>query len=162
MSQTNVFPANVSSSQVIALIEATIGEGGRADIAKLANNFGFDIKSMLPILSAAEILDLIKIDGGDVAVTDLGFKLVKNKTDGLRLLKVNISKIEPFKTAIELSKNSNFITSKDVSEALANKGVSFSEDQMENEKMIDEILIHWAIYTKVLKYNGKTALFSHQ
>lgn len=151
----------MSSSQVIALIEAAIGEGGRADLAKLANNFGFDIKSMLPILSAAELLDLIKIDGGDISVTDLGFKLVKNKTDGLRLLKVNISKIEPFKTAIELSKDSNFITSKDVSEALANKGISFSEDQMENEKIIDEILIHWAIYTKVLKYNGKTALFSH-
>jgi len=158
--QDAVFPPNVSSSQVMALLKSVKDEGGKVDAAKLADDFGFDLKSMLPILNVAEMLGLITVDGGDITLTSLGSRIIKEGTSGFKLLKDNISRFEPFKTALELSKKSSYVTSREISEALKEKGIVFSEDEEENENMVEAVLVHWAIYANMLKYNGKTAVFS--
>jgi len=145
---------------VIALVESVVADGGRVDAAKLADDFGYDVKSMLPILRAAEMLGLVRVDEGDVSVTPLGTEIAKKKGKALTLLKENISKMEPFKTALELIGRNGFATSRQISEALAKRGMSFSDDGEENERIIEEILVRWGIYTDVVKYDGKTALFS--
>ncbi len=160
MPQDVVFPPSVSSSQVMALIKSVKEEGGKVDAAKLADDFGFDLKSMLPILDVAEMLGLVTVNGGDVSLTDLGSRIIKEGTSGFKLLKENISRIEPFKTALELTKKSGFVTSRQISEALKQKGIIFSDDDEENESIVEAVLVHWAIYANMLKYDGKTAVFS--
>ena len=65
-------PANVRAGQVLGLVESTGGLDGPIDLSRLADEFGADLVTLLPIVDAGEMLGLIKVDMGDVVLTDFG------------------------------------------------------------------------------------------
>src|SRR5208282_4747331 len=98
----SVMPANVRAGQIIGLVEVTGGLGSQIDVSRLAYEFGDDISTLLPVLDAGEMLGLIKIERGNVNQTDFGLKFQRTSKHKIRLLKDQLSKIEPFKTAVEM------------------------------------------------------------
>ncbi|MGI0091161.1 MAG: AAA-associated domain-containing protein [Nitrososphaerales archaeon] len=155
-----IMPANVRAGQVIGLVEITGGLGSKIDVAKLADEFGADLQTLLPILDTGEMLGLVRIEKGDVSLTEFGLKFQKTSKHKVRLLRDQLSKIEPFKTALELvgSKNGEASTS-DICKSLAQRDIRWHHYPELNDALVQALLIHWAIYAGLLTYNGKTGKF---
>lgn len=154
-----MMPANVRGGQVISLVEITGGIGGRVDVPKLADEFGADIAVLLPILDAAEMLGLVKNEKGDVYLTELGLKFQKTAKNKLTMLKDRVSMIEPFRTAMGLAAKEKSFTAADVAEELMEMGLKWHYRPEINENLVSTLLIHWAIYAGLLKYDGKSGKF---
>jgi NitT/TauT family transport system ATP-binding protein len=152
-------PGNVRGGQVISLVEIVGGIGGKVDAPKLADELGADIAVLLPILDAAEMLGLVRTEKGDVHLTELGLKFQKTSKNKLRVLKDRIATIEPFRTAMELAARGKPITAAQVGDSLAEMGLKWHYQPEMNESLIRALLIHWAIYAGLLKYDGKSGKF---
>lgn len=145
---------------MISLVEVTGSIGGRVDIPKLADELGADVAVLLPILDAAEMLGLVRVEKGDVHLTELGLKFQKTSKEKLKILKDRIAAIEPFRTALELASKGKPITAAQVAESLYEIGLKWHYQPDINESLIQALLIHWAIYAGLLKYDGKSGKFT--
>ena len=155
-----VMPAHVRAGQILGLVEITGGLGSSIDLAKLADEFGADLVTLLPIVDAGEMLGLIKVDKGEVKLTDFGSKFQKASKQKVKLLKDQLSKIEPFKTALRLaSESKKGVTTQEVSEDLLRRDTRWHHTHQVNESLVQTMLIHWAIYAGLMTYNGKTGKF---
>lgn len=154
-----LMPANVRGGQVISLVEVTGSIGGKVDAPKLADELGADIAVMLPILDAAEMLGLVMSEKGDVHLTELGLKFQKTTKQKLRILKDRIAMIEPFRTALELASRGKPVTASQIADTLSEMGLKWHYKPEINESLIRALLIHWAIYAGLLKYDGKSGKF---
>jgi NitT/TauT family transport system ATP-binding protein len=155
-----MMPANVRAGQVVGLVEITGGLGSVIDVSRLADEFGADIATLLPILDAAEMLGLVKSEKGDVSLSELGLKFQKTSKHKIRMLRDKIAQIEPFRTAIEhATKNKRGVSADEITNALAEKGLRWHHNSEMNEGLVQALLIHWAIYAELLSYNGKTGKF---
>ena len=152
-------PANVRAGQVIGLVEITGGLGSLIDVSRLADEFGADIATLLPIVDTAEMLGLIRVDKGDVSLTDFGLKFQKVSKHKVTLLKDQLAKIEPFKTSLELASNRKNISAHEVADSLLARDIRWHHTSELNETLIQRLLIHWAIYAGLLSYNGKSGKF---
>jgi len=153
-------PADVRAGQVIALVEMTGGLGSPIDVADLAEEFGFNIATLLPIIDTGEMLGLVKVVKGKISLTDLGLRFQKLSKHKIEMLKDQLCQIEPFKTTLDLSsKKKGGVSAQDVAEALQERDIRWHHTQEQNESLIQELLIHWAIYAGILTYNGKTGKF---
>lgn len=154
-----VMPGQVRTGQVMGLVEATGGLGSPIELARLADELGADIATLLPILDAGEILGLIKVEKGVVALTDFGSKFQKATKNKVRLVRDQLSKIEPFQTALEIGGREHLFTSVEVAEALSKRGIRWHHEPEVNEAVVHGLLVRWAIYAALLQYNGKTEKF---
>jgi NitT/TauT family transport system ATP-binding protein len=154
-----LMPANVRPGQVIGLVEVTGGLGSRVDVSTLADELGDDIAVLLPILDAAELLGLVRSAGGEVVLTDFGAefqKVVKNK---VLMLKGNLARLEPFRTALELASRKGEVTAREVAEELAIEGIRLHHKDDLNESLVQALLLHWGIRTGLLRYDGRSGEF---
>jgi len=154
-----LMPGNVRGGQVISLVEIAGGIGGKVDVPKLADELGADIAVLLPILDAAEMLGLVRMEKGDVHLTEMGHRFQKTTKNKLRTLKDRIATIEPFRTATELAARGRPITASQVADTLAEMGLKWHYQPEVNESLIRALLIHWAIYAGLLQYDGKSGKF---
>ena len=154
-----MMPGNVRGGQVISLVEITGSIGGKVDAPKLADEMGADIAVLLPVLDAAEMLGLVRTEKGDVHLTEIGLKFQKTSKNKLRLLKDRLATIEPFRTALELGSKGKSVTAVQVAESLNEIGLRWHYKPEMNEALIQALLIHWAIYAGLLKYDGKSGKF---
>ena len=154
-----MMPADVRAGQVIGLVEITGGLGTPIDVAKLSDEFGANLETLLPILDAGEMLGLVKVDKGDVSLTEFGMKFQKASKQKVRLVKDHLSKIEPFKTALELASKKESVLASEICDALAERDIRWHHAPELNESLVQALLIHWAIYAGLLSYNGKTGKF---
>ena len=159
LSSIMIMPAEVRAGQVIGLVEITGGLGSVIDASRLADEFGADLTTLLPILDGAEMLGLVKTSKGDVSLTEFGAKFQKMTKHKVKMLKEALAKIEPFKTALELLATKKSVSAHDIAEALKTKVIRWHYRDEINEMNIQTILIHWAIYAELLAYNGKTGKF---
>ena len=154
-----MMPGPVRGGQVISLVEITGGIGGKVDAPKLADELGADIAVLLPILDAAEMLGLVRSEKGDVHLTDFGLKFQKTTKNKLKMLKDRIATIEPFRTALDLASRGKPVTASQVADTLGEMGLRWHYKPEINESLIRALLIHWAIYAGLLKYDGKSGKF---
>jgi NitT/TauT family transport system ATP-binding protein len=160
-SVVEVMPGNVRAGQVISLVEVTGALGSKIDASRLADELGADIQVLLPILDTAELLGLVRSEKGDVTLTEVGRKFQKASRNKVRLLTEHISRIEPFKTALELAARDGPVSAEEVADVLSErKGISWHHEQELNGALVKEMLIHWAIYAGLLTYDkdGKFGL----
>lgn len=154
-----MMPGNVRGGQIISLVEITGSIGGKVDAPKLADEMGADIAVLLPVLDAAEMLGLVRIEKGDIHLTELGHKFQKTSKNKLRMLKDRIATIEPFRTALELGSRGKPINASQIAESLQEMGLRWHYQPEMNESLIRALLIHWSIYAGLLSYDGKTGKF---
>ncbi|MDG6926423.1 MAG: AAA-associated domain-containing protein [Nitrososphaerota archaeon] len=148
-----LMPGNVRAGQVISLVEVTGGLGSTINAARLADELGADIAVLIPILDTAELLGLVKAEKGEVTLTEFGQKFQKTTKEKVRLLTSQLSKIEPFKTALDLVSRKGSVSTEEVAAALQSKGIEWYHEPDLNVDLLRTILIHWAIYAGLLSYN---------
>ena len=154
-----LMPGAVRAGQVISLVEVAGSIGGKVDAPKLADELGADLGVLIPIMDAAEMLGLIRSEKGDVYLTELGHKFQKTTINKVKILKERLSGIEPFRTALEIASKKKYFTASDVGDTLVDMGIRWHYVAEVNETLIKTLLIHWAIYAGLLKYDGKSEKF---
>ena len=153
-----VMPGNVRPGQVISLVEITGGMGPKLDVPRVADEMGADIDVLFPVIDAAQMLGLVKLEKGDLFLTEDGHAFQKTLKDKVRTLKDRLAQIEPFRTAMEIASKKHKVSAHEVADALAQKGVKWHYQPEKNESVIRELLIHWSIYAGLLSY-GKAGDF---
>lgn len=154
-----MMPANVRAGQVISLVEVTGGLGSKIDTSRLADELGADIAVLLPILEAAELLGLVETSKGQVILTEFGHKFQKTLKNKVRLLKEKLAEIEPFRTALIIATHRRDVETDDIVEELETEGVRWHHQRDINYSLVQALLIHWALYSGLLTYDGKTGKF---
>jgi NitT/TauT family transport system ATP-binding protein len=152
-------PPNVRPGQVIGLVEVTGGLGARVDASTLADELGADIAVLLPILDAAELLGLVQSAGGEVVLTDLGKEFQKEVKDKVVMLKTRLTKLEPFRTALELVSKEGEVSAHDVADELTIEGIRFHHLPEINETLVQGLLLHWGIRAGLMSYDGRSGKF---
>jgi NitT/TauT family transport system ATP-binding protein len=151
-------PGNVRPGQVISLVDITGGMGPRMDVPRVADEMGADIDVLFPIIDAAQMLGLVKLEKGDLFLTEDGHAFQKTLKQKVKTLKDRLAVIEPFRTALELVSKQRSVSAHDVADALQQKGVRWHYLPEVNESVIRDLLIHWTIYAGLLSY-GKAGEF---
>jgi NitT/TauT family transport system ATP-binding protein len=73
---------------MIGLLEVLEDFKGRVDVAKVADDLILELDDLLPVVDAAELLSFIKVDSGDLILTETGREfLLKGPKARKKLLK---------------------------------------------------------------------------
>ncbi len=150
------FPAEAQLGQVRAFLKVIHAQGGRAQVAKVARELHMDLVTLLPVMDAAEILQLATVEKGDVKLLKGAEQLLATGNPDFSQVRPVLRGIEPFKTALVLGK----FTAEQIADQLARQGVRWHHEDPVNSSVLREILIHWGIPTKILDYDGYTATFT--
>jgi len=154
-----VMPAHVRTGQIMGLVDVTAELGTLTDLARLADELGADIDTLLPILDTAEMLGLVEVKKGIVSLTLLGSRFHKAYRNKMHLISQRIAQLEPFKTALDLASRTPVISSVEITTNLAKRGIIWHHEPELNESAVHGLLVHWAIFAALLRYNGKTGKF---
>jgi hypothetical protein len=156
---SNQTALSAHAGQAFNLLEGTAGLGSRIDIPKLAGEMGADLAVLLPILGAAEMPGLVRIEDGAIFLTEEGLRSRGTIEDRVKMLRDKLPDIEPIRTAIELSSGNRGVTSRDVADSLAKRGIKWHHKPDLNESLVRTLLICWMIPARLLSYNGKSGRF---
>ena len=143
---------------VIGLLDVVSEHGGKADVARIAIDLQSDVDDLLPVVEVAEALGLLRVDNGDVSLTDLGKKFVAATPSERKLmLRESLMKVEPFYTLFKIIKSRKEFTAEELYEDLSeNKDLS---EEYRDPGQIHQMLLQWLLYTETVKYDGEEKKF---
>lgn len=124
---------------------------GKTDLYKLEKEMEVDVDDLMPIVYTASSLNFVKINSGDIWVTEKGAELIKY---GLKkrkeVLRESIKTLEPFATALELKK----FKLEELQKELLKKGIQrFNSPSGLHE--LEVIFIEWGVYSGLFKKHGE-------
>ena len=154
-----MMPAHVRTGQIMGLVDVTAELGVLTDLARLADELGDDIDTLLPILDTAEMLGLVEVKRGIVSLTMPGSEFYRASRNKIHMIRHQIAKIEPFKTALDLATR-HAVSSTEITRDLSERGISWHHEPELNEAAVHGLLVHWSIFAGLLRYNGKTGKFT--
>jgi len=149
----SIFPAEVNPNQLIAFLSSVYVSDGVVRVHKLATDLRLDLTKLLPILNAAEMLGLVKVEKGEVKLSMEGQRIINVKKGKVLELRNSISQIEPFMTALSFKKK---FTREDVAKELAKKGIRWNHEDEDNSLIVNEMLMHWGIRAGIVDYDGSS------
>jgi NitT/TauT family transport system ATP-binding protein len=139
-------------SVVAGLLEILEDYEGKVDAAKIADELILELDDILPAIEAAEMLGFIKVDAGDLILTDKGREyLAGNSMQRKKTLNQALSKIDLFKWIIEQLKSRGNEMSKE-------ELIRLLEEEMPDvdaAKMVKWI-IEWGRHALILRYDSNS------
>ncbi len=150
------FPADVKLGQLTAFLRNVHASGGKVQVAKVSRELHTDLLMLLPIMDAAEMLQLAKVEKGEVKLLKHGEELLATPKPNFSAIKPLLRGIEPFKTAVVLKR----FTAEQIAGELAKGGVRWHHEDTVNTMVLREMLIHWGIPSGLLDYDGYTSTFT--
>lgn len=144
--------AKVSVGQILGLVEAIDEVGGSADVATISQEVEMDIDRLGPIIDAAELLNFVKVEDGDLTITDLSRKVLHaNVRERKTLIREIIDDVSIFKQIIEMAKTSGRPLSRD--EVL---GTIEAQVGTHNASDLFDALVYWGRYTELVTYDSES------
>jgi NitT/TauT family transport system ATP-binding protein len=139
-------------SVVAGLLEILEDYEGKVDAAKIADELMLELDDILPAIEAAEMLGFIKVDAGDLILTDKGREyLAGNSMQRKKTLNQALSKIDLFKWIIKQLKSRGNEMSKE-------ELIRLLEEEMPDvdaAKMVKWI-IEWGRHALILRYDSNS------
>ncbi len=143
---------------ITGIVSVIFDHGGRADIARIAINLQSDVDDLLPVIDVAEALGLVKVENGDIALTNLGKEFIKARSDQKKLiLRDALKQVEPFATIFKLVEEKEEFTAEDLFEEISR--ISGLSEEYRNPEEIHHMLLEWLLYTELVEYNGEDKTF---
>ncbi len=144
--------ARVSVGQILGLVEAIDEVGGSADAATISQEVEMDIDRLGPIIDAAEFLGFIKVEDGDLTITDLSRKVLHaNVRERKKIIRDIIDDVPIFKQVMEMAKEARRPLSRD--EIL---GAITVRVGTHNATDLFNALVYWGRYTELVSYDSES------
>ena len=140
-------------STIFGLLEVLDDLSGREDIFQLARSLNYELDDLLPVMEAAEILDFVQLEEGDIIMTVLGKEIVDADVDGRKqLLKGRLISRPIFTEIVAILR--------DRRDKHQSRGffLELFEDHFppeESERQLNTVL-DWGRYAELLGYNPDT------
>lgn len=145
-----LFP-KATISEIIGLLEVINDVGGKEDVAQLAADFNLGLDDMLPSIDAAQMLEFVVVNDGNIELTgdakkllDSGIKerknIIKDKVTNVKIIKELENKL--------MESEYNNMDKKDV--------IKFLQKMICNTNIESyfNIIINWTRYVGLFGYNS--------
>lgn len=155
-----IFPYGTGISEVRGVVKVIkdYSKDHSVRLSELSSQSNWDIDQLLPAIEACQMLGFASIRNGSIKLTKSGEKLQQSNFQSM--VKGNIVKTEPFRTAISAISKTGWLTTRELSRILEEKGVMLRSTEIENQEMIRHILLKWAVRSQVLQYDIRTDRWS--
>jgi NitT/TauT family transport system ATP-binding protein len=142
---------------IVGLLETLNEQGARIGVSKLSESLRFELKELMPITEAAELLGFVKIGNGDIELTDLGHKVIDGdenakKTIFRQQMLHNVVLAKRIRKELE-DAHDNRVGREVILEFL---GSSFSPDESERQV---RTVVDWARYAELFDYDPDSDQF---
>lgn len=143
-------------------IEKLDDAGSKSDLAGIALKQGLEIDDLLPIVEAGEMLGLIKVESGDVSLTDKGHLFIAaSPRVKKKMLREMVLGLDAFRKFADAAKKSG---KRDLSKADLLDFVS-SENANSADGNYDPMtdfgwFIEWGRHSLILKYDANNEVIS--
>ena len=142
---------------VAGLLELLVDKGGREDIYRLADDLSFEIDDLLPIVDAAQLLGFLKVEEGDVALTETGAEfanseILRQKEIFREAAEQNVLLLRQIRRALE-AKSDHTVPEDFFLDMLDEQ---FSEDECERQM---ETAITWGRYAELFDFDASRRRF---
>ncbi len=143
--------AKVSVGQILGLVEAIDEVGGTADAATISQEVEMDIDRLGPIIDAAEFLAFVKVEEGDLTITDLSRKVLhSNVRERKRIIRDIIDDVPIFKQVMEMARAlGRPLSREEVLGAITARVGTHNADDLFNA------LVYWGRYTELVNYDSE-------
>ncbi|MEM3427934.1 MAG: AAA-associated domain-containing protein [Nitrososphaerales archaeon] len=136
--------------QVIGLLEVLEDFGGRVDVAKVADDLMLNLDELLPVVEAAELLGFLKVDSGDIILTDEGKKFLAEGSSGRKkMLNQLVANLGTYKAVLHYISSHNGEVSKD--DLLNFLRTKISDEDAETTY---NWLVEWGRHSLLLRYDS--------
>ena len=144
--------AKVSVGQILGLVEAIDEVGGSADAATISQEVEMDIDRLGPVIDAAEFLGFVKVEEGDLTITDLSRKVLHaDVRERKKIIRGIIDDVPIFKQVMEMARAAGRPLSRDeILGAIAALVGSHNADDLFNA------LVYWGRYTELVNYDSES------
>lgn len=141
---------NARIGSIVGLLETLNEHGTKMDIYKLSESLRFEIKDLVPITEAAELLGFVKIGSGDIELADIGRRVIDGDENAKKaifreqmLTNVTLAK----RVCSELQSDPDHRVGREV--ILEFLGSSFSPEESERQV---RTVVDWARYAELFDY----------
>lgn len=156
----NAFPADARLNRVLGVLRLLHANSGKIGISKFASLSHSNVDHLLHEINVAKALGMIKVSkNGVVQITRLGEQVYHHEQPGIEGAAKRLRSIEPFRTAFEISKTSNGFAVDDLARILASKRIVWHTEKQKNVSTVKLMLMQWAIYFRILAYDGRDGLW---
>lgn len=144
--------SQVSVGQVLGLVEAIDEVGGSADAATISQEVEMDIDRLGPVIDTAELLGFVKVQDGDLAITDLSHRILSaNVRERKRIIRDIITDAPIFREVLEMARSAGrALKRKEVLDAIAGHVGSHSAEDF------FRALVYWSRYAELLRYDSQS------
>ena len=139
--------------QVFGLLEILDDYGGKADLARIADDVFLELDDLLPASETAEILGLAKVDAGDITLTEEGKRFL---AAGIRrrkkIIQQRLLELEIFKMVLDFVKKNDDGDGVEKDKVIAFLNSIISERDPE---LCFRWIVEWARHGLLLRYDSQ-------
>jgi NitT/TauT family transport system ATP-binding protein len=142
---------NARIGMIVGLLEQLNQHGGKVDIYKFSQQLHFELDDLMPITEAAELLGFVKIESGDLELTDLGHSVIDGDENAKKaIFRRQILASVPLvnRIVVELEKEDDHRIGRE----RILKFFEFSFTPAESERQLNSA-VDWARYAELFDYN---------
>jgi NitT/TauT family transport system ATP-binding protein len=148
---------NARIGSIVGLLENLNEQGAKIDIYKLSESLRFEIKELVPITEASELLGFVKIASGDIELTPLGRKVIDGDENAKKAIfrqqmLENVLLVKRIRT--ELEQDLDHRVGREV--ILEFLGSSFPPEESERQV---RTVIDWARYAELFDFDSDSDQF---
>jgi len=150
--------SSVTPEMVMGIVDVVSDHGNKADLARIAISLQSDVDDLLPVVEVAEALGLLRVENGDVTLTDLGGRFVKARSSNKKLiLRRALKNVEPFATIFKLIGSKEEFTAEELFESISE--VKELGEEYRNPEEIHHMILEWLLFTELVDYDGEEKKF---
>ncbi|MEZ0394628.1 MAG: AAA-associated domain-containing protein [Desulfurococcaceae archaeon] len=140
-----IVPYYLTPDYVIGLVEALYSLGGAADAMHLGDLLGENIDSLPHVIDVAEALGLVRLEDGDVRLTDLGKNIAEGNIKVVKkVLRQRLSLLEPLNEVLSLLKSRKRIDVEEFRDVIA-------KYYLKHVKEAEKTLLQWGAFLNLFK-----------
>jgi NitT/TauT family transport system ATP-binding protein len=142
---------------LLGFLEVLDDLGGKSDVAEIASKQGLELDDLLPILESGEMLGLVKVQSGDVSITEKGHLFIaaspKVRKKILRDIIVNLDIFKKLIDLIQQSEKGN-ITKEDFLDFISDNEINFDLSNEDDGFYDFDWIIEWGRQSLILNYDA--------
>jgi NitT/TauT family transport system ATP-binding protein len=142
---------------IVGLLETLNEQGARVGISKLSESLRFELNDLMPITEAAELLGFVKIGNGDIALAELGRKVIDGDENAKKAIfrqQMIFNVVLAKRIQGELESAEDHRIGREV--ILEFLGSSFTPEESERQL---RTVVDWARYAELFDYDSDSDQF---